>query len=281
MRVSCIQENVAFANVSANVKRALKHMKARSEQGDDLVVFPECFLTGYVFPSAPFARDVAIEVELGEGHELSTTDPDLTRLIEACGDLNLHVVVGFAARVGDDLHNIGALIEPSGRVRAYVKTHLPELGYDKMVRHGDALPVFETAIGNIGIIICFDLRPPEAARVLALEGADLICLPTNWPVGAEFSANQIAPVRAAESRVFLACCDRCGTENGTDFIGLSGIYGVGGETLAKAADTAEVIAAEIDIAQAREKRIRTIPDVYEWTIFESRRPELYGPITDA
>lgn len=279
MRVTCIQEDVVFADVSANIERALEHMRQR--QGDDLVVFPECFLTGYVFPDADFARNVAIPVELNEAHEISSDHPELNRLVEACKELNQHLVVGFAARQGDDLHNIAALIEPSGRMRAYVKTHLPELGYDKMVRYGDDLPVFETAIGNIGIIICFDLRPPEAARVLALKGADLICLPTNWPQGAEFSADHIAPVRAAESRVFLACCDRCGSENGTTFIGLSGIYGVGGQTLAKAADGREVITADIEIEQAREKRIRTIPDVYEWTIFESRRPELYGSITDA
>jgi predicted amidohydrolase len=164
-------------------------------------------------------------------------------------------------------------------MRRYVKTHLPELGYDKFVRGGDALPVFDTEFGRVGILICFDLRHPEAARCLALAGADLIVLPTNWPDGAEMAAEHIALVRAAENKVFLATCDRVGTENGTHFIGLSKIIDPYGRVLASAGDSEAIIEADIDLSRARDKRNVIIPGKYEITIEESRRPQLYGNLS--
>jgi len=182
--------------------------------------------------------------------------------------------------VGQKGHSNGAvLFLPDGKMHRYVKTHLPELGLDKFVVTGSDLPVFDTSIGRIGIAICFDLRPPEPIRVLALKGAELIVLPTNWPEGADFAPAHMAAVRANEIRVFLAACDRVGMENGFRFIGKSGIWDVAGKCLASAGDGEETIVADVDLAQAREKRVRIIPGKYETTILESRRPELYGEIT--
>jgi predicted amidohydrolase len=197
----------------------------------------------------------------------------------ACERLGIHCVLGFAGKSDAGLFNGAALIEPNGEVHLYAKTHLPELGLDKFVVPGSELQVFDTAIGRIGIVICFDLRPPEPIRVLALKGAELIVLPTNWPEGADFAPAYMAAVRANENRVFLAACNRVGTENGFRFIGKSGIWDVAGKCLASAGDGEEILMADLDLAQAREKRVRTIPGRYETTVFESRRPELYGEIT--
>ncbi len=108
----------------------------------------------------------------------------------------------------------------------------------------------------------------------------MIVLPTNWPDGAIFAPTHIAPVRAAENRVFLATCNRVGNENGFGFVGLSGIYSPTGEALARADDRPEIISADLDLSQARTKRTVTIPGKYETDVFGSRRPELYGPLTD-
>ena len=187
--------------------------------------------------------------------------------------------MGYAGINGETLYNGACLIEPTGKVSEYRKTHLPELGLDRFVSPGDSLPVFDTAIGKIGIAICFDLRPPEAVRCLALKGAEVIVVPTNWPEGAEFTPTHTIASRAHENRVFVAACNRVGVENGFTFIGRSGIWDVTGRVLASAGAGDDVIRADIDLAQAREKRIRTIPGKYETTIFESRRPELYDVIT--
>jgi len=223
------------------------------------------------------------ETDPGRGRRESVSDAadlpaPLATVRDACERLGIHCVLGFAGKNDAGLFNAAALIEPSGAVRLYAKTHLPELGLDIFVVPGSELRAFDTGIGRIGIVVCFDLRPPEPIRVLALQGAELIVLPTNWPEGADFAPAHMAAVRANENRVFLAACNRVGTENGFRFIGKSGIWDVAGKCLASAGDGEEVLVADLDLAQAREKRVRVIPGRYESTTFDSRRPELYGEI---
>jgi predicted amidohydrolase len=163
-------------------------------------------------------------------------------------------------------------------MRRYIKTHLPELGFDKFVVRGTSLPVFDTAIGKIGVLICYDVRFPEAARVLALDGADIIALPTNWPDGAEVSPTFMAPARAAENRVFVVTCNRVGVENGFRFIGCSAIHDITGAAIASAGDDDTILIADVDLARARNKRTIVIPGKYETNTFTARNPDLYGRI---
>lgn len=270
MRVACVQSNVVYNNPVANAESAVARIKWLAHEGADLIVFPECFLTGYCVETAEEAHRIAIPIN----HKA------IRSVVEACKNSGAHCVIGYAGIDGEEVYNGACLIEPTGKVSEYRKSHLPELGFDKFVSAGNSLPVFDTALGRIGIAVCFDLRPPEVIRCLALKGAELIVLPTNWPEGAEFAPTHMAGVRANENRVFLAACNRIGTENGFTFIGKSGIWDVAGKALASAEDGDEVIAAEIDLARAREKRVRIIPGKYETTIFDSRRPDLYGALTD-
>jgi predicted amidohydrolase len=284
MRVACVQAGVVFGDPGANARRCVGELGGLKERGVDLAVFPECFLTGYCVSSFDGAREIAIP----RGHE------SLGLIQEACERLDVLCVVGFG-EVADDpseaiqnpkskiqngavLHNAAALFEPGKEPRYYRKTHIPELGLDKHVTAGDELPVFETRLGKIGVLICFDQRVPEAARVLALKGAELIVLPTNWPEGAETSADTMCIARAAENRVFYAACNRMGSEQGFRFIGRSKIIDPSGKVLAAAGDGEEVLVADIDLAEARVKRSVVKPGVYEWTVFECRRPKLYGEL---
>jgi predicted amidohydrolase len=273
VKIACVQSNVVFGDPAANAASAVIHLERLAEEGVDLAVFPEAFLTGYCVDSA----EAALGIALDDDWEAEPV-PAVAAVRDACVRHKMHAVVGAACRAGGKVSNKAFLFEPNGKTHRYSKTHLPELGLDKFVTPGDDLPVFDTALGKIGIAICFDLRPPEPIRILVLKGAELIVLPTNWPEGAEFAPAFTAAVRAAENRVFLAACNRVGTENGFTFIGKSGIWGVGGKCLASAGAEEETICADLDLAEAREKRVRTIPGKYETTVFESRRPELYGRI---
>jgi 5-aminopentanamidase len=279
MKLACVQADVVFANAAANAARAVEEIKRLKGEGVDLVVFPEAFLTGYCVDCIDDAQQIALSVTCG-GDNCVTGAPDPVLAIQrVCLEQKMHAVVGFAGNNGNHLYNGAILFDPEGNMRRYMKTHLPELGLDKYVVRGDELPVFDTELGRIGILICFDLRAPEAARVLALEGAELIVLPTNWPEGAEVSAEHISIARAAENRVFLATCNRAGEEHGFKFIGRSRIISPVGKVLAEAGSGEETIVAEIDLQEARQKRTVNIAGKYETEVFASRRPELYGRLS--
>ncbi len=258
--------DVVLGDRPANIAKVVAHLHRLAAQGVDLAVFPECALTGYGFASLE-------EAELSAVQSPSELDP----VQDACTQLGLHAVVGYAFRTSEGLvQNAASLFLPTGEPQYYAKTHLPCLGLDRFAQRGNDLPVFETALGRIGVLICYDMRPPEAARTLALKGADLIVLPTNWPEGAETSAEHIVIARAAENKVFMASCNRTGEESGFRFIGRSKIVSPAGRVLAAASDGEEVLIADIDLNEARQKRTINRPGEYELDILGERRPELYG-----
>lgn len=277
-RVASVQCTVVFGDPHANALSAVAFLRALSAQGVHLAVFPEAFLTGYAVDDEAQARHIAIEVGGAQPDSVEDAHPSVLTVQAACRELGIHAVVGFAGTDGSNLYNGAILFESNGRMRRYVKTHLPELGFDKFVVRGTKLPVFDTAIGKIGVLICYDVRFPEAARALALDGADIIALPTNWPEGAEVSPTYMAPARAAENRVFVVTCNRVGVENGFRFIGRSAIHDVTGAPIACAGEDDTVLIADLDLSRARNKRTVVVPGRYETDTFAARRPEIYGRV---
>ena len=267
VRVASVQMDVEFNNPSANIARTVENIHNLAKGGVKLVVFPECALTGYCVSSAEEAESICIG--------LSGLEP----IREAAEKTGMVVVVGFAE---EGCYNTAALFDTDREPVYYRKTHLPELGYDKFVKTGDALDVFETSAGRIGILICFDVRHPEAARTLGLKGADIIAIPTNWPTGADISADNLCIARAVENKVFVITANRVGTENGYSFIGKSKLIDPIGRILDEAiGNEAKVLIADFDLEAARNKRNVKVPGKHETTILESRRPELYGEIIAA
>ncbi len=278
VRVASVQCNVVFGDPHANASFAVSQLRALAARGVQLAVFPEAFLTGYAVNDEAEARRIAIDVRGSQPDSVDVAHPSVRTLQTACRDLGVHAVVGFAGTDGTDLYSGAILFEPDGRMRRYIKTHLPELGFDKFVVRGSNLPVFDTAIGKIGLLICYDVRFPEASRVLALDGADIIALPTNWPEGAEVSPMFMAPARAAENRLFVVTCNRVGVENGFRFIGRSAIHDITGVALASAGDEETILIADIDVSRAKQKRTVVIAGKYETDTFATRYPEIYGRI---
>jgi predicted amidohydrolase len=154
------------------------------------------------------------------------------------------------------------VVGPEGFIGTYRKNHL--WGAENLFfEPGDlGFPVFRTRFGRIGVAICYDIWFPEAFRLMALQGADLICVPTNWvpmpeqPAGTPMMANILAMAGAHSNSMFIAAADRIGTERGQPFIGNSLIVSHAGWPIAGPAslDREEILLAEVNLSDARRKR---------------------------
>jgi predicted amidohydrolase len=269
MKIALVQIDPKRGNREANRAAILTRLEEAAAAGAQLVIFPECALSGYVYESAEEAVP-ASETVPGETSE---------QLLEACRRLGVYAVVGLLEREGKTLYNAAFIAGPEGLIANYRKTHLPVLGIDRYVGRGDCLPVYDLPFGRIGLLICYDLRFPEAARTLTLKGADIIIVPTNWPEGAESSPEFLSRARAWENRVFVAACNRVGVEEGVRFIGRSQVVTPGGVIQTEADGSSETILyAEIEPEQAREKRLIIRPGAFELDPVWGRRPELYSTL---
>lgn len=253
-----------------NLERCLDSIRVAGKAGAKLVVLPECAVTGYCFTS----RDEALT--------MAETIPGWsTKTIEGlCGELGIYAVIGLLEKARNKLYNTAVFVGPEGLVGKYRKIHLPYLGGDRFTDHGNKpFRVYETPIGNIGLNVCFDLRFPESSRIMALNGAEVLVLPTNWPEGAENSPKFYVNTRASENRVNYIAVNRVGSERGFNFIGQSKIVDQDGRTLVEASkDKEEIIYAELDLEAARNKRVVIRKDEYELPLWDERRPDFYGMI---
>lgn len=270
MLLACVQSDVTFADISANLQRVLTWLDTASELDADLVVFPECMLSGYAYDS----RDEALP------HAMEITDSRFDQLAVAAAKHDLRLTLGFLECSEGLLFNAYALFGPEGMIGHYRKIHLPHLGIDRYVDRGD-IPYQIHAAGdaNIGMAICYDCSFPEPMRLLALKGADIITLGTNWPNGAARTAKIVPPARSMENHLFFAAANRVGEENGFGFCGCSSICGPDGVVLASTdSDQELILTAEINLEAARNKRIERVPGKHVIHRFNDRRTEFYGDL---
>jgi predicted amidohydrolase len=272
VKIAAVQMEPKLMKSGENLGSILGWVSKAAASQANLVVFPECCLTGYIFHSReealPFAETIP--------------GPSTEAVISLCQELGVYVIFGLIEKEGDKLFNAAALVGPQGLIAGYRKNHLPFLGVDRFCNVGDRpFEVHQTPIGNIGIYICYDIVFPESSRVMTLMGADILALPTNFPeVRRETLATYVVNARAIENRVHVVAADRVGRERGYAFAGLSKIVSASGNTLSLASpDKEEIIYGEVSLASARKKRLVVVPGEYELDYIKDRRPELYGLIT--
>jgi predicted amidohydrolase len=267
VRVAACQIDPQLGEVDANLERIATAVTEAAGRGATFIVLPEAAVTGYGFASLADALPVARKAEAAAENMLAGL-AQTHRSTIVCGTLEPN---------GDEVFNVALVMLPDGRRYRYRKMHLPFLGIDRFATPGpDAPSVIEVDGLRFGVLICYDLRFPEAARICALEGADLIALPTNWPVGVQFHPDLFAPARAAENHCYVLAADRVGTESGTTFMGRSVLYDPDGQRLAVASDTEEeIIYGEISPEVARATHVRRRPGEHEWDTIADRRPGLY------
>ena len=271
VKVAVAQMDPKLGRNAENLERILALFREATVQGAKLVVFPECATSGYGFGDLAAAY-AAADVIPG---------PATEALARACAEADAYVVVGVLERFGSaEVYNSAVLVGPEGVVGVYRKAHLPLLGVDRFTTPGDSgFRVWDTAVGRVGIAICYDLRFPEALRALALAGADIVALPTNWPDGSQNAPQFVTRTRALENRVFVLACNRCGEESGFWFFGHSQITDPGGDVLVEAGVGEAICYADVEPERARQKRIVLRPGEFELDTVGDRRPDLYGLLT--
>jgi 5-aminopentanamidase len=269
MKVAAVQMDVKILEKGNNLDQVLSRLQQAASAGAKLAVFPECALSGYCFVSSKEAEPVVEEVP----------GPSTERILAAARTLDCTVVVGLLERAGDRIFNAAAVVTPQGILGTYRKLHLPCLGIDWHAALGDKpFPVFATPHAKIGISICYDCSFPESGRVLKLKGAQILAIPTNWPLGSD-SWQHTPPVRATENHLYVIACDRVGEERGFRFAGHSQIVDCNGIKLAEAGEREETILyGEIDPATADCNRVIRQPGKWEFDRIAARRPELYGAL---
>ena len=260
MRVGFLQFQPRHQDVGANLAH-IERLLARVEA--DLLVLPELCTSGYMF------RDRA---ELGRFAELVPAGPSCRAIGRICRERSVNVVFGMAESLGEHIFNSAVLATASGDFHVYHKAHL-FLEEKDIFDPGDMpFPVFEVAGVKLGMLVCFDHYFPEAARSLALAGAQVICHPSNLVLD---SAQKTTVARAIENRVYWILANRIGSETRhgktLHFTGHSQIVGPTGSLLARAGEeTEELQVVEIDPAAALDKHATPKND-----LFADRRVDLY------
>ncbi len=262
VHVVALQTHPRFGEVGHNLAQA---ETLRQGPVPDVLVLPELFATGYAF------RDRAEALSLAEPSLDGPTARWLGRVSALTGGV---VVGGFVERDGERLYNAASAWAGGRWLATYRKVH--RFGFEREVFDAGMgpFPVVEHRGLRVGVMICFDWRFPEAARTLALAGADVIAHPSNLVMP---HAQAAMVTRALENRVFTVTANRVGTEHrppraALSFTGRSVIVTPAGETVAEGPVTeASRVGATIDPTEARDKSLPSGNDV-----IRDRRPDTYG-----
>jgi predicted amidohydrolase len=261
MKAGFYQFNPAFGKKEENLKKVLS---AITDADADLLVLPEFFATGYQFVSQEEVSGLSESIPNGD-----TTE----RLSELSRQKGIYLVAGLPERDGNRFFNSAVLSGPDGFIGVYRKTHL--FFEEKLYfSPGDTgFKVWDTKVGRIGIMICFDWFFPESMRALALIGADIIAHPSNLVLPYCPAA---MPIRCLENRVFAVTANRVGEENrkagqSLRFIGQSQITSPEGKIVIRAPENDEaILIAEINPEISRNKNLNPLNN-----IFDDRRPDMY------
>lgn len=240
--------NVALAQISCkvgdkdyNIGKIERYVKQAKRKRASLIVFPELALTGYT------CRDLVYE--LAE----PIPGPSVHRLETIAKKENMHIVLGMlekSVKAKSVLYNTAVLISPKGFIGKYQKMHLPTHSVfeeKRYFRGGYQNPVFDTSIGKLGIIICYDVFFPEITRLLRLKGTQLaICISASPSVRRGFF-EVLTTARALENTMFLAYVNLVGVEDGLQFWGGSRVIAPSGRIIAQAKyDEEDMVVAQID-----------------------------------
>lgn len=254
VRVAVVQfdPQVGTQNRAANLSTSLELALEAVNNGANLIVLPELTNTGYFFQNRQDAFDHAEAVPDG---------PSVGSWEDFARHHQVYLVAGLTEREGSKLYNTGVLVGPDGFIGKYRKAHLWNLEKLWFTAGDSGFPVFDTPIGRIGLLICWDIWFPEVPRILSQQGADIICSLNNWvwtppPLfddAGKCMASYLTMTAAHVNNVFIAAASRIGEERGARYLGCSLIAGTNGWPIGRvaSADQQEILYADIDLTSAR------------------------------
>lgn len=260
-----VQADTEIGNKAANLQKGVAKIEEAARAGAQVVVLPELFLTGY---SQVILRDRLYKLaEPVDG-------PSLRTFAQAAKENDVYVIVGFPEDRGVPgvIYNSAAFFGPDGElIGCHAKTHLfsTELQW---FRAGREHLVHRTDIGNIAVIICFDMGFPEVGRVLALNGAEIVFVPSAWMLEDLDLWTHNLNGQATANLLYMVGANRVGWEGDLHLFGGSKVVAPRGHTVAEAPhDEETVLVHTIDLDKIVEARsvVKHIA---------ARRPELYAEV---
>lgn len=264
MRVALWQTRGYPGDVPANLAALTAVSRAAAAAGAELLLCPECWLCGYNIGAA-------VE-QLAEEHSGASA----RRIAQIAQRDRLAIAYGYAERdsASGRFYNAVQVIGPAGATLShYRKAHLFGAAERAAYCAGECFEApFEFGGFKIGLLICYDIEYPEAARSLALLGAELILVPTALSLEYAAVPDYIVPARAVENQLYVAYCNHAGEENGLRFLGESCLVGADGRALARAGVEEALIVSDLDAGT-----LARAAGVYPYR--SDRRPELYGLVT--
>ncbi|HKL25081.1 MAG TPA: carbon-nitrogen family hydrolase [Desulfuromonadales bacterium] len=258
VHAAAIQFNITLGEIDGNLAKAEEALRRVAARGAQLAVLPEMWSSGYAYRKLP---------------ELATATPRvLERLQEWSQELGMVIVGSLPEAKEDRIYNTAYVIDNGEELGRYSKMHLfSVMREDRFLAAGDNCLVVPSSVGKLGVAICYDLRFPELFRRLGLEGAEILCLPAEWPLPRQLHWRTLLRARAIENQMYVAAANCCGRQGKLDFCGMSLLIAPRGEILAEAGDTDSEIVAAFEAAELDDYRAQ-IP------VYRERRSDLYGDL---
>jgi predicted amidohydrolase len=255
IKAAAVQFTIALGDIDANLAHVTATLRRLAQEGVELAVLPEMWSCGFAYR---------------ELNALARRTPELVeQLLALSRELSMVIVGSLPEPHGDKVYNTAYVLDRGTLAGSYRKLHLFSLmGEDRSLDSGDSILVAETSAGKIGVMICYDLRFPELARKLTLEGAQIIAVPGEWPKPRQEHWCTLLKARAIENQLFVVAANCCGVVGKLDFFGLSMIIGPKGEILAEAGYHPAEPSAVIDPVEMERWRESI-------TCFKDRRPDCY------
>lgn len=255
------QMDVPPGQSERNLARARELAAQAREAGADLMLLPELWLHGY-----DLERAAEWAAPLGQG--------GFAEMAAMAQEFGLHLCGSLLERHEGGVSNTAVLYAPDGSLLgAYRKVHLFRLMNEpQYLAPGDRAVLCPTPWGPVGLVICYDLRFPELSRALAVAGARILLVPAQWPVRRLEAWLLLLRARAVENELFVAACNRVGAEGDTLFPGRSMVIDPWGQALVEGDDGEGLLVARADLREIQKAR-RYL------TVFEDRRPEVYGRVS--
>ncbi len=256
--VAAVQFNISLGDINLNLETVEDALARLAKQAAQLVVLPEMWSAGYDYKRL--------------AKHASETPRVLERIMQKSAEFNMVVVGSLPEEVNGKIFNTAYVIDCGREVGKYRKLHMfSTMGEDRFLSPGDQSLVVSTSVGRLGVAICYDLRFPELFRKMALEGAEIICLPAEWPKPRQEHWRTLLRARAMENQLFVVAANCCGVQGKLDFFGMSLLLSARGEVLAEGAETDMELVATLDYQELVNYRSQI-------RCYDDRRPEIYGTL---